>query len=475
MEYEKFFIGGHWVSPATDKRVAVIGAATEESIGSAPEAATADVDRAVSAAAVALPAWSSLSVAQRSVYLRRFADALAKRSAEIARRVSMQNGMPTLMSRPLEGLYPVGLLQYYADLAERLQVEELRPSSTGTTTLVRRLPVGVVGAIVPWNYPVTLSMMKIAPALVAGCTVVCKPSLETMLDSYLVAEAAEEAGIPAGVLNWIPGGREVGAYLAGHEGVDKVAFTGSTAAGRRVAEVCGKLLRPVSLELGGKSAALLLPDADLAAFASAIPNVSMLNNGQTCFACTRILAPQARYDEVVEAVVAAVRALPVGDPLDSSTVVGPLASALQRERVEQYIQTGRQEARLVCGGGRPAGLERGWFVEPTVFADVSNAARIAQEEIFGPVLAIVPYRDEVDAVAIANDSAYGLGGTVWSADQERALTVARQVVSGTVGVNNYLLDMNAPFGGVKASGLGREMGPESLAAYQVYNSIYLPS
>jgi geranial dehydrogenase len=279
--------------------------------------------------------------------------------------------------------------------------------------------MGVVGAIVPWNFPVILAMMKIAPALVAGCTMVLKPSPGTVLDSFLVAEAAHEAGLPAGVLNWVPGGRELGAYLVSHPGIDKVAFTGSTAAGRLIAQECGRLLRPVSLELGGKSAAIVLEDADLNTFMQAIPSASMLNNGQTCFSCTRILAPKSRYAEVVEAIAATVSSFPVGDPLDRGTVVGPMASSVHRERVEGYIARGKQEAKLVAGGGRPA-RERGWFVQPTVFAEVSNASVIAREEIFGPVLSIIPYADEAEAVAIANATEYGLGGTVWSTDGERA-------------------------------------------------------
>jgi geranial dehydrogenase len=296
-----------------------------------------------------------------------------------------------------------------------------------------------------------------------------------VLDSFILAEAAEEAQVPPGVLNWVPGGRELGAYLVSHPGVDKVAFTGSTAAGRLIAEQCGRLMRPVTLELGGKSAALILDDADLSKVTEGLYFASLANNGQTCMACTRILAPSSRYDEVVDALAAWMASLKVGDPLDLATQVGPLASSEHRDRVEGYIAKGLGEgARLALGGGRPAGAGRGWFVEPTVFADVDNGSTIAQQEIFGPVLSVIRYGTDDEAVQIANDSDYGLGGTVWSADSERATQIARRVQTGTVGVNGYVVDLNAPFGGVKASGIGREFGPEALAGYQQLKSIYLP-
>lgn len=473
--HQKLFIGGDWVQPSSAKRIEVISATTEEVLGSVPEASEADVDRAVAAARHALKAsaWASFSPAERGAALGRFADAIEKRGSQLARSVSMQNGMPINVADQLESGFVVAMLRYYAAQASAMQSEESRPSPLGFTTLVRREPIGVVGAIVPWNFPVALSMMKIGPALAAGCTIVLKPSPETVLDCFLVAEAAAEAKLPPGVINWVPGGRELGAYLVKHPGIDKVAFTGSTAAGRIIAQECGKLLRPVSLELGGKSAAIILEDANLDAFLQAIPSASMLNNGQACFSCTRILAPQSRYKEIVDAVSATVSSFVVGDPLDRATVVGPMASSVHRGRVEGYISKGKSEGKLVAGGGRPKDLARGWFVQPTVFADVSNAATIAQEEIFGPVLSIIRYNDDDEAIKIANDSEYGLGGTVWSTDIDRASRVARRMESGTIGINGYLPDLNAPFGGVKASGLGRELGPESIASYQQYKSIYL--
>lgn len=475
VEHQKLFIDGAWVKPASSRIIQVFSASSEALIGSVPEGSPADMDAAIAAARGALKAsaWAMYSPAERASAISRFADAVEKRAPAIAQAVSIQNGMPITVAEQLEAGFVVGMLRYYAALAGAMESEEARPSPLGFTTRVRREPVGVIGAIVPWNFPVALSMMKIGPALAAGCTIVLKPSPETVLDCFLLAEAAEEAQLPPGVINWVPGGRELGAYLVSHPGIDKLAFTGSTGAGRTIAQVCGSLLRPVSLELGGKSAAILLEDADLDAYLKAIPSVSMLNNGQACFSCTRILAPRNRYAEVVEAVSAAVAALAVGDALDRETVIGPMVSRAHRERVEGFIEKGKAEATLVTGGGRPVGRELGWFVEPTVFADVSNSAVIAREEIFGPVLSIIPYADDEEAIRLANASDYGLGGTVWSTDHERATQIARRIESGTVGINGYLPDLNAPFGGVKASGLGRELGPESVSSYQQYKSIYL--
>jgi acyl-CoA reductase-like NAD-dependent aldehyde dehydrogenase len=471
----EFFIGGQWVKPASDRRFTIVNASTEEVIGTVPEAVEADVDRAVAAARRTLEksAWTTMTVAERAEAMGRFAEALGRRTGDTARAVSAQNGMPLAVSEVFEGQFPVGLLQYYAQLAQASPQEEHRPSQMGRETLVSRAPVGVVAAIVPWNFPVVLAMTKIAPALAAGCTVVIKPSPGTVLDSYILAEAAAEAQLPPGVLNWVAADRAVGAYLVSHPGVDKVAFTGSTAAGRLIARTCGELLRPVTLELGGKSAAIILDDADLDQVALGLQGASLFNNGQACYNCTRVLAPASRYAQVVEALAAMASGLKVGSALDPATVVGPMASAAHRERVEGYIAKGRQEARLIAGGGRPQQLKRGWFVEPTIFADVSNSATIAQEEIFGPVLSVIAYQDDADAVRIANDSAFGLGGSVWSRDGQRAQAIARRVQTGTIGINGYVPAIGSPFGGVKASGLGRELGPEALGSYQQWKSIYV--
>ena len=476
IEYDHIYIGGQWTAPASAERIQATEAATEESLGSVPAATEPDIDSAVDAAREAFDdpqGWAAWSPARRGEVLERFAVALEARGAETARRVSIQNGMPLWLAQNFEAGFPALLLRYYAGLVAAGQ-EEVRAGMLGKKSLIRREPIGVVAAIVPWNVPQAISFLKLAPALAAGNTVVLKPAPETVLDAFLMAEAALEAGLPPGVLNVVPGGREVGGYLVGHPGVDKVSFTGSTAAGRTIAETCGRLLRPVTLELGGKSAAIILDDADLSASLESFFGATLLNNGQICWLGTRVLAPPSRYDGVVEAVTALARSLTIGDPLEPDTKIGPLVSERQRHRVESYIAKGKAEGgRLTAGGGRPADLDRGWFVEPTIFADVDPRATIAQEEIFGPVLAVIPYADEREAVAIANDSDYGLGGSVWTADPERGARFARKIRSGTIGVNGYVNDPHAPFGGIKASGMGRELGPEGLQPFQVVKTIYL--
>jgi len=466
----QLFIDGEF--RIADKAQPVLEAATGELLGDGASATESDIDAAVAAARAALPEWSGASPDHRAAALKALAAALHKRAAATSELVTRENGMPTSLSGSANGLFPAALLGYYAKLITSTPLEEVRPSATGHT-IVRREPVGVVAAIVPWNYPQALAAFKLAPALAAGCTVVLKASPETALDAMVFAEAAQEAGLPAGVLNVVPGGAEAGAHLVSHPGVDKVSFTGSTAIGRIIGETCGRLLRPVTLELGGKSAAIILDDADLDATMRGLKSVSFVNNGQTCFLGSRILAPRSRYDEVVEALAGLVNGFTVGDPLDTATDIGPVVSARQRDRVLGYIQAGRDSgARLVAGGGVPKDQPRGWFVDPTVFADVDNADRIAQEEIFGPVLAVIPYDGDTEAIALANDTEFGLAGTVWSTDSDRATEVARELRTGTVGVNDYQLDINAPFGGVKASGIGRELGPEGLDEFFAWKSIY---
>lgn len=475
-EYDKLYIGGQWVAPKGSNTIKVVSASTEEPIGSVPEASEADVDAAVDAARRAFDdpsGWAHWEPSARADVMERLADALEARSSDMAAAVSSQNGMPISIAGQLESGYPIMLLRYYAGLAREMVVEEERPGLMGGKTLVRRKPIGVVGAIVPWNFPQALAFFKIAPAMAAGATMVIKPSPETVLDSFLLAEIAESAGVPAGVLNFVPGGRELGAHLVSHPRIDKVAFTGSTAAGRSIAETCGRLLRPVSLELGGKSAAIVLDDADLTQNMEGLFMATMLNNGQTCFLGTRILAPQSRYDEIVQTFAAIAGGMSVGDALDPNTQIGPMASSGHRDRVEGYIAKGRAEGgKIAAGGGRPDGLNKGWFVQPTVFAGLDNNATISQEEIFGPVLTVIPYQNDDDAVRIANDSDFGLGGSVWTGDRARGEDVAKRVRTGSIGINNYLPDPTAPFGGVKASGLGRELGPEGLAAYQELQSVY---
>ncbi|MBF6277498.1 MULTISPECIES: aldehyde dehydrogenase [Nocardia] len=467
------FIDGQWTAPSSGAAVDVVEAATEKVIGTAALAERSDIDAAVAAARRALAPWRALGAAARADRLDRFAAALKARAKQTAALASRENGMPITTSISVNGYAPALMVEYYARLVGDAGREDVRPSAFGGRTVVRREPVGVVAAVTPWNYPQSLAAMKVAPALAAGCTVVLKPAPETALDAYAFAEAAEEAGLPAGVLNVVPADRDAGAYLVEHPGVDKVAFTGSTPAGRAIGAVCGRLLRPVTLELGGKSASIVTDDADLELFASKLAEVSLVNNGQTCHAGTRILAPRSRYAEVVEVVTETVGALRIGDPLDKATRIGPLVSAAQRERVLGYIESGRAQGyRITTGGGRPGDQPVGWYVEPTVFEGVDNSARIAQEEIFGPVLTITPYDTDDDAVALANDSDYGLGGTVWTSDEDRGLAIADRIETGTFGVNHYLLDLDAPFGGVKSSGLGRELGPEGIAPYYRTKSVY---
>lgn len=475
LDRQHFFIGGEWVQPSSSRTFKIVDASTEAVVATVPEGQNADIDRAVQAARAALnlPAWRDLTPAARAELLRRFDAALQKRKDALASAVSTQNGMPMWLSSAFEAGIALSLVNFYADLIDKPVADDRRGAQLGRETIVSRKPIGVVAAIVPWNYPVALALSKVAPALAAGCTIVLKPSPGTVLDSYLMAEAAIESGIPPGVINWVQADRDVGAYLVSHPGVDKVAFTGSTAAGRIVARECGQLLRPVSLELGGKSAAILLDDVDVGVLQERLPLASLLNNGQTCFNSTRILVPKTRYKELVDAIAATVSSLKLGVAADPTTQVGPMASALHRERVEKYIATGRSEGRLVTGGGRPKDQSKGWFVEPTVFAEVSNQATIAREEIFGPVLSLIEYRTEEEAIALANDSEFGLGGSVWSKDEAHAHAVADRIDTGTVGINGYAPAIGSPFGGVKASGIGRELGPETLSGYQQWKSTYL--
>lgn len=477
IEYDQLYLGGTWAKPASSNSIPVHSATTEERIGTVPEATGADIDVAVDAARRAFDdptGWAKWAPARRAEVLKEFADSLEKKGEATARRVTLQNGMPISLAYQFEAAFPALLLRYFSGFVTDNSQEETRPGMFGGGSRVIREPVGVVAAVVPWNVPQAITFLKLAPALASGCTVVLKPAPETVLDAMLMCEAASEAGIPEGVLSVVPGGRELGAYLVSHPQVDKVSFTGSTAAGRAIAETCGRLLRPATLELGGKSAAIVLDDAELQANIESFFAATMLNNGQICWLGTRILAPRSKYAEVLDTITGLVTSLSVGDPLQESTQVGPLVSSRQRDRVESYIAKGMSEgARLTVGGGRPKDLDRGWFVEPTVFADVDNAQTIAQEEIFGPVLSVIPYSSEEEAIAIANASEYGLGGSVWTSDPDRGEAVARRVSSGTIGINAYVNEPTAPFGGVKASGLGRELGPEGLHGYQTLKTIYL--
>jgi betaine-aldehyde dehydrogenase len=472
---DRFFIDGGWVEPAGSDLLDVVFPFTEEIVARVPAGTSADVHRAVAAARRSFDdgTWRLTPPAERGALLRRAADMLEARSDELAELIITEMGSPRAFVDAGQVPGPLGLLRYYADLAGSYGFEEER-SGGGNTSLVVHEPVGVVGGIVPSNFPLLLAMSQIAGALAAGCSIVLKPAPESPLDTFVVAEVFEQLGLPAGVLNIVPGDGIVGEALVSHPDVDKIAFTGSTAAGKRIAGICAKRLARVSLELGGKSAAIVLDDAELDSVVPDLLPSAFLNSGQACVAMTRLLVSRARHDEFVDAFGEAVEAIPVGDPRDPDTVVGPLIGSRQRERVEGYLTVGQDEgAKVRVGGRRPADQPTGWFVEPTVFVGVDNSMRIAREEIFGPVVCVIPYDDVDDAVRIANDSDYGLSGSVWTADADAAIDVARRVRTGAMSVNGAFHAPDAPFGGFKASGLGRECGPEGLELYLETKSIGL--
>ena len=471
---DKLFIGGEWVKPAGSDFIDVISPINEELFGRVPESVPADIDRAIAAARHAFDQgpWPKMSVAERGDFLIRMADVLRP---QIDRAVALQTdemgGIDPFLRAWTAGA--VAFVQATVEMAKSLPTREVRDGHGKIVVL--REPVGVVAAIIPWNCPFLFVMSKLLPALVTGCPIIIKPAPETPLSAYIIAEALEYAGLPKGVVSIIAGGREVGEYLISHRGIDKVTFTGSTVAGRRIASICGDQIKPVTLELGGKSAAIVLEDADFDRYIPALVNAATMNNGQACVATTRILAPTSRYREVVDRLVASVGAMKVGNPHDLDTAFGPLVAKRQRDRVEGYIKAGLDEgAKLALGGGRPA-IEKGWYVEPTIFMDVDNSMRIAQEEIFGPVVSVIRYDTQAQAISIANDSAYGLGGGVYTADIERGMAIAAQVRTGTFFINDGAIGGGGgPSGGYKQSGVGREFGPEGLASHYQLKSVSFP-
>ena len=469
MSYDRdaFFIGGQWVKPATTARIAVISPSTEKVIGSVPDGSAADVDAAVAAARQAFDTseWPWLSPAERARHMLALAREMNRTVAETAETITAEMGSVISYTRIGQAPAPIAMLEYYAGLADSLSLSQERAGAMGKWTVVKE-PVGVVGAIVPWNGPIFLAMYKLAPALLAGCTIVLKPAAESPLSSYLLAEAAERAGLPAGVLNIVAGGRETGQHLVRHPGVNKIAFTGSTAAGKWIMAQCANDLKRVTLELGGKSPAIVLDDVDLDAVLGELVFAVTQNNGQICVSNSRMLVPRSRKKEIVDAMSAAFAAVPVGDPFDEASVVGPLVAERQRDRVMGFIDGARADgATITQGGERPAGLERGWYVQPTVVADVDPGMSIAREEVFGPVLSVIEYTTEDEAIAIANDTVYGLGAGIFSTDLDRAGQLARRVRAGTVNINRHITDFYLPFGGYKQSGIGREGGPEAIASY----------
>ena len=468
---DKFFINGQWATPSTKDSIEVHNAGTGAVMGKVPAGDDKDIAAAVAAARAALEGWSATPAAKRAEYLQKISDGLKVRAAEIGSTIAQEVGMPIKLSGRIQAGLPIANFSNYAKLLNDFKFEE----RVGNSVVVRE-PVGVVGAITPWNYPLHQIALKTAPALAAGCTVVLKPSEIAPFNAFILAEVIEAAGLPKGVFNLVTGyGPAAGEALVKHPQVDMISFTGSTRAGKRISEVAAQTVKRVALELGGKSASVILEDADLAAAVKGTVTGCYLNSGQTCTALTRMLVPAAKYDEAAKLAVEAAKGFTLGDPMSEATRLGPLSSQMQLDRVRDYIKKGIAEgAELLTGGAeKPEGLPGGYFVKPTIFGKVKNSMTIAQEEIFGPVLSIIAYQDEEEAVRIANDTPYGLAGAVWSGDDSHAQKVARRIRAGQVDVNGGAFNMNAPFGGFKQSGHGREAGVYGLEEFLEYKSLQL--
>ncbi|WP_018296244.1 aldehyde dehydrogenase family protein [Corynebacterium lubricantis] len=478
---DDFYIGGHWVSSQSDARSDVTDPATGEVWGSVPVATEVEINAAVESAAQALDDWSTLSAAQRAEFMGRMADEIELRAENLALTNSRENGSPT--SETLGAAKnAAGILRYFSTLAGFLDGDDVRPfPAGGAESIVDKDPIGVCALIAPWNFPINLVVIKLAPALLAGCTVVIKPASPTPLSIRFIVDAAAAAGIPGGVINLITGPGRMGDTLVRHPKVAKVAFTGSTGVGKKIAAACGENLKPVTLELGGKSSAIVMPDVDLDAMSKNLIRTCLRNTGQTCYISTRILAPASRYDEVVDMVADTIASAKQGDPMESDTVFGPIANKPQYDTVVGYLDSAKSEgARFVTGGDKPADLSdeltNGYFLAPTVLADVTPDMTVAKEEIFGPVLTILKYDDSDgtydEAIELANNTEFGLGGVVFGSDESEALKIARRVDSGSVGINFFGSNHSAPFAGRHDSGLGAEYGIEGLSAYLTYKSIH---
>jgi aldehyde dehydrogenase (NAD+) len=466
---DKLYIGGEWVVPIDGGTIEIVSPHTEQVAAVVAEGREADMDKAVAAARKAFDAgpWPTMEPSERADYLRRMAAHLGPRGKEIEAAFIAQIGALASFA-PVAAMSGTGAFLTYADIGENYEWVKRQPSVMipGHDALVIREAVGVVAAIVPWNMPYAIMAQKVAPALIAGCAVIMKPSPETPLEAYLIAEAAEAVGLPAGVLNLVPSHRDAADHLVRHKGVDKIAFTGSTAAGRRIASVAGERIARVTLELGGKSPAIVLDDFPTAAAAKILARTITILSGQVCAMLSRAIVPAARHDEIAAAIAAEMKLVKVGTPNDPTSEMGPIAMKRQLERIESYVEKGKEEgATLVTGGQRPAHLNSGYYFEPTLFSNVDNAMTIAQEEIFGPVLALIPARDEEHAIEIANDTDFGLNSAVLTNDPEAAYRVGRRIRAGNVGQNGMKADFSLPFGGFKQSGIGREGGVEGLAPY----------
>ena len=476
-EYRDIYAGGRLVGSVSSDVITIVNPATEEIVGAVPSAVSADVDHAVRAARRAFDEgrWATCDPAARAAALERLAAAIEARTEDAARLVTAEMGMPIAFSRENNAAAPCAILRYYANLAPQLGVEETRNAvSFDGRTMVRREPAGVAAVIASWNYPLMLAFCQLAPALAAGCTIVLKPAAATSLSAYILAEAFEAADFPPGVFNLVTGTHEAASMLARHPGVDTVAFSGPTPQGRRIAAICGAELKPASLELGGQAAAIVLDDADLDKTAAELGLLCFSNSGQTCFAMSRVLVPEHRRDEFVDALSAHAAKFVIGDPLAEGTTMGPLASARRRTDVESRVKNSIADgARIASGGRRPASPVRGYYYEPTVLTDVTPAMHIAKDEICGPVASVLSYRDESEAIAFANNG-FGLAATVWTSDSQRGLDIARRTRVGTFGINLYVPDIGSPWGGRGISGQGVAYGPEGMDSYLISKSVFLP-